>query len=577
MKRQAFLRQHGLWVGFLAVLVPLLVIVGLQYRSLVALEKTSVAAHRGILRSYLEAIATDVARFYRTTATSALQMLADDLVPNAPLAGSVCAAGVQGAQFLFTAFVQEDLLQMHFYDPTCRPLASPPAAETVHAIKVALAPWKLLSKKGIVVEAAPVTVDERDPEHRLLLKPVTDAASRVIGVAGMLVDTTFFTDNYLPRVIHTYLPQFFPDHTRQNVIVTVRNGSNRLVLATQPLTGQDNAVWIPFLFLFTDWRLGTQSRYLTPEQWARRHFAVNVSLAILMTLVLIAGIVLALRTASHAMQLSQMQTDFVSNVSHELRTPLASIRVFGEFLRLGRFADLGKVREYGEYIEAESRRLTQLINNILDFSKIESGQKTYQVETVEVGEMVAEVLKTFDVRMQQRAGQVVFEAPDTPVPPVLADPDAIAQAVANLLDNAIKYSPPESDIHIRLGQQDGYVTIAVRDHGIGIPREEQTRIFERFHRVSTGFVHNVKGSGLGLAIVKHVVEAHRGRVTLESAPGQGSTFTLHLPVVHAAHVDTALHAPGDSAPQYEASTRATAYRLTTPKDHSHETRPDRGR
>jgi signal transduction histidine kinase len=100
----------------------------------------------------------------------------------------------------------------------------------------------------------------------------------------------------------------------------------------------------------------------------------------------------------------------------------------------------------------------------------------------------------------------------------------------NLLDNAVKYSGPAKDIVVRLAQQDGYITIAVTDQGIGIPREEQGRIFEKFYRVSTGLVHDVKGSGLGLAIVKHIVEAHHGKVEVESRPGQGSTFTIHLPV-----------------------------------------------
>jgi signal transduction histidine kinase len=577
MQRQGFLRKHGLWVGFVAVLVPLLVILGLQYRSLVALEKTSVSAHRGALRNYLEAVAADVANFYRTTAARTLPLLADAVVQHTPPAVDACITGVQGAQLLFTAFMQDDMPQGHFYDPMCQPLASAPDAATVYAIKVAAAPWIMLSKKGMVVEAATVTVDERDPEHRLLLKPVTDAASRVIGVAGMVVDTTFFADIYLPRVVRAHLSQFFPDYTQRNLIVTVHDGSKHLVLSTQPLTGQESDVSIAFPFLFTDWHLGTQSRSWTPEQWARKHFAMNVSLSILMTLVLMAGMVLALRTASRAMQLSQMQSDFVSNVSHELRTPLASIRVFGEFLHLGRVTDLGKVCEYGEYIETESRRLTQLINNSLDFSKIESGQKTYQMERVEVDETVAEILKTFDVRVQQRTGTVVFEVPQTPIPPVLADPDAIAQAVMNLLDNAIKYSPPDSDIFIHLDEQDGYVTIAVRDHGIGIPREEQTRIFERFHRVSRGLVHNVKGSGLGLAIVKHIMEAHQGYVTLESAPGRGSTFTLHLPVAREPRIEAALRTSVESTRSGDTSTSAVAHHLTTPKGHSDETRPHRGR
>ena len=230
MTRQGWLRQHGLWVGFVAVLMPLLVILGLQYRSLVALEKTSVAAHRGALRDYLEAVAADVADFYRTTAARALSGLADAVVQQTPPAVAACTPGVPGARLLFTVFMQDETFQgHHFYDPWCQPLASTPDAATVSAIKVAAAPWFILSKKGMVVDATPVTVDERDPEHRFLLKPVTDAASRVIGVAGMVVDTTFFTDTYLPQVVRAHLPRFFPDHVHTNIIVTVRDGSHRLV------------------------------------------------------------------------------------------------------------------------------------------------------------------------------------------------------------------------------------------------------------------------------------------------------------------------------------------------------------
>src|SRR5262249_24235577 len=145
------------------------------------------------------------------------------------------------------------------------------------------------------------------------------------------------------------------------------------------------------------------------------------------------------RAASRAMKLSQMKADFVSNVSHELRTPLASIRVFGEFLRLGRVRQTDKVQEYGEYIEAESRRPTQLVNNILDFSKIESGQKTYQLERTHVEGVVADTLKTFEVVLEQNGFTVKLETPPLPLPQVVIDPDAVAQAFINLLDNAVKY------------------------------------------------------------------------------------------------------------------------------------------
>jgi signal transduction histidine kinase len=237
------------------------------------------------------------------------------------------------------------------------------------------------------------------------------------------------------------------------------------------------------------------------------------------------------------MKLSQMKADFVSNVSHELRTPLASIRVFGEFLKLGRIKEPLKVHEYGEYIENESRRLTQLINNILDFSKIESGQKTYQFEEARVEHIVADTLKTFDVILEQNGFTINFRKPEKQLPPVVMDSNAIAQALINLLDNAVKYSGNSKEVSVRLGEENGFVTIAVSDRGIGIDREDSGKVFEKFYRVGNCLVHDVKGSGLGLSIVKHIVEAHHGKVTLESEPGNGSTFTIQLPARGSAEKD----------------------------------------
>jgi signal transduction histidine kinase len=271
-------------------------------------------------------------------------------------------------------------------------------------------------------------------------------------------------------------------------------------------------------------------RQMTAEEWGRRHFSVNLSLAVLTALALIGAVAMALRAASRAMKLSQMKADFVSNVSHELRTPLASIRVFGEFLRLGRVKEPDKIQEYGEYIETESRRLTQLINNILDFSKIESGQKTYHFEQSAVECVVADTLKTFEVVLEQNGFTVSLEKPSLPLPQVVIDPDAIAQAFINLLDNAVKYSGGSKEIGVKLAEQGEMVTISVIDHGVGIAGEEREKVFEKFYRVGNCLVHDVKGSGLGLSIVKHIVEAHHGRVTVESEPGHGSAFTVHLPV-----------------------------------------------
>jgi signal transduction histidine kinase len=283
--------------------------------------------------------------------------------------------------------------------------------------------------------------------------------------------------------------------------------------------------------VFRDWRVSIGSRDLSPEQWARSHFAMNMAMAVALALMLAAGILLALRTASRELLLSRMKADFVSNVSHELRTPLASIRMFGELMRTGRVSSPEKVREYGELIETEGRRLTQLVNNILDFARIESGRKEYRFQEGDVGEVVLRVLRAAEVPLQRQGFEIRRDLPAAPLPPVKLDPDAFAQVVQNLLDTAVKYSGDTRRITVGAGHESGVVSLWVADEGIGIPRDEQERIFQRFHRVGTGLVHDVKGSGLGLAIVRHVVEAHGGRVHVDSEPGSGSRFTVHLPAL----------------------------------------------
>jgi two-component system phosphate regulon sensor histidine kinase PhoR len=244
-----------------------------------------------------------------------------------------------------------------------------------------------------------------------------------------------------------------------------------------------------------------------------------------------------------------MKADFVSNVSHELRTPLASIRVFGELLRLGKVEAPEKVREYGELIETESRRLTGLIDNILDLARIESGRKSYRLVPADLEEVVAETLRTFRVSLAPAGFRISYAASGEPLPRVAIDAAAIAQTMGNLLDNAVKYSGAARDVEVAVRREGGFAVVSVADHGIGIPRAEQAKVFERFHRVSTGQVHDVKGSGLGLAIVRHVAEAHRGRIELASRPGEGSTFSLWLPLTGGGETASAATAEAASEAQ----------------------------
>jgi len=243
-----------------------------------------------------------------------------------------------------------------------------------------------------------------------------------------------------------------------------------------------------------------------------------------------AGAMLALRAANRAVHLSALKSDFVSNVSHELRTPVASIRVFAEFLRGGRVTDTDKVREYGEYIETESRRLSRLIENILDFSRIESGNKTYRFAPARVEDVAVSAVRTSEIRLRSAGFTIEFTPPAQELPEILLDEDALGQALHNLIDNAVKYSGESRWVGLAVRRDNGDAVVEVADRGIGIPRAEQVRIFDRFHRVGTSLVHDVKGSGLGLSIVRHVVEAHGGHVTVSSEPGKGTVFAIRLPL-----------------------------------------------
>ncbi len=532
-KLTTFLKQHTLWAGFAAVLAPLGVLLGLQFVWLLKLERMSAMAHRAALHNYLAAVGTEVEYFYRKSAERALNVPAPLFTQGhlGEAAASWAKKPTDGARRLFLVdYTRERFGNFLVYDPARHALVSPPASEEALAIIVACMPWQLLSYHGGTTETVALRVDERNPDHRIILNPITDDASRVVGVAGMILDVGYFERDLLPAVIRKALPGFFPDVPRDDLEVTVRDAKGSVVLGAPDGDGRSDALTARFPFVFGDWTLALRSPRSTPEEWARASFAFNLTLSALLAVALVGGIVLTLRAADRAMRLSEMKSDFVSNVSHELRTPLSSIRVFAELLRLGRVESPARVQEYGEYIEAESRRLSRLIENILDFSRIESGRKVYRFILADLGEVVAGTIAGFEVHLRPAGFRIVCEGFEAPLPRVSIDPEAIGQALHNLLDNAVKYSGGAREITVRLARDGDHAVIAVKDLGIGIPRDEQARIFDRFHRVATGLVHEVKGSGLGLAIVRHIVDVHGGRVAVESDPGKGSTFTIRLPL-----------------------------------------------
>jgi two-component system phosphate regulon sensor histidine kinase PhoR len=223
-----------------------------------------------------------------------------------------------------------------------------------------------------------------------------------------------------------------------------------------------------------------------------------------------------------------MRADFVANASHELRTPLASLVGFVETLR-GPAREDGEARDRFLAIMAEQTgRMRRLVEDLLSLSRIEQREHEPPTGRVEVGPLLSGLVEMLEMKARPRQVALTLEvAPDLPAVP--GDRDELAIAFQNLIDNAVKYTRPGTAVKVKANRQDGGVQLVVHDQGEGIAAEHLPRLTERFYRVDTARSRQMGGTGLGLAIVKHVLNRHRGRLMVESAVGEGSTFTVLLP------------------------------------------------
>jgi signal transduction histidine kinase len=278
------------------------------------------------------------------------------------------------------------------------------------------------------------------------------------------------------------------------------------------------------------WKLVARHRAGSLEASVSAARTRNVALSSGILLLMAATVVVLARTARRSERLARQQIEFVAAVSHELRTPVSVIGSAAENLADGLVQDPNRVRQYGARIQSESRRLAETVERVLLFAGIEAGRGVGHRAPVAVSSLVNDALAASQSAIADASVKVEVEVPDG-IPPVMADAGALRSSVSNLIANAIKYGGGLVRVAASsgTGKQGVEVRIAVSDQGLGISSVDLPHIFEPFYRGAEAQSRQIQGNGLGLSIVKGIVEAHGGRVTVQSAPGSGSTFVVHLP------------------------------------------------
>ena len=355
----------------------------------------------------------------------------------------------------------------------------------------------------------------------------------VVGGGGWMFVPGVFLERHLQAIVQDRLPArpgmyggF--ERTRQLSVELFDPADQRIAAVREPWS-LETAHTEPLGGPFEGFRVRVGVTAKSPAVLANRFVGMEVAFIGLMGLVIFAATVFGVRYTVRQIELAQLKSGFVSTVTHELKTPIALIRLAVETLEMRRFTSAEESQKFLDTIARETNRLSQLVDNILDFARFEAARTPMRLERVAVGQMVRETVEQFRPRLDHQEFKVELEIPDE-LPMVRGDARALSHAVLNLLDNAVKYSRNRRELRVSVGARGGRVTISVADRGLGISPRDQKRVFEKFVRLETGLVHDVKGAGLGLSLVEQIMRAHGGKVELVSVPGEGSTFTLVLPV-----------------------------------------------
>ena len=403
---------------------------------------------------------------------------------------------------------------------------------------------QLLEHKRAIV-AFPATIGGRRKYVQAQLRFPNAARDSFSSLVALVVDAEDIRSKYLPDMMKRRLAAVQHLGGFPQLDLTLRDGKGQVLFSSAP---PDANVFVdersfPLVFFDRELLEYTAPVEVEPETWtlqtgfggqtitaiADSSSRPQLALMAILALIMAAGVFFVAGAAAREVRLADLKSNFVASVSHDLKTPLALIQLFAETLELGRVRTPERASEYYRIINGEAKKLTRLIENILDFSRMEAGLRPYRATLADLGDVTRTVVARLQSQFEQGRFTVTTRV-EPGLPAVDVDTGAVQQAIENVLANAMKYSREHRDIEVVVERLDGHVGVRVSDQGIGIPKHLQRRVFRKFFRVESGLGGGPQGCGLGLAIVDHTMRGHGGSVSVESEPGQGSTFTLAFPI-----------------------------------------------
>ncbi|MEX0928773.1 MAG: HAMP domain-containing sensor histidine kinase [Balneolales bacterium] len=358
-----------------------------------------------------------------------------------------------------------------------------------------------------------------------LIKPRDHA---IIGYLNFVINEDYFISRYLGPL----LSQSFGDN-QSGTTAWLINWTRGEVLFSTDITHEysrrEADIRQPFSDLLHDWDLRASVNHNPVLATSRASLYRNLGVMGTTVLFLIGAMVFMFVTAQRERHLAVRQAGFLANVTHELKTPLAVMQAAGENLADGRVKDKERLISYGEHIFDESIRLRQMIDKLLDVAKADAGRLALKTRPLALNKMVRSYLDSHGAYLEQRGFTLQFKAdPDNPF--IFADEDCLNTIINNLVENAVKYSPSDKFIGLSIKTDQNLVYLKIEDHGLGIQRKDQKRIFDKFYRVEDALTAKTKGHGLGLSIVRNLTHLNGGHITLKSTYRKGSVFTLQFPV-----------------------------------------------